>query len=153
MKNARQPRATSRQARRTAARSVARLSCIVAQSAHRKRRPAASLHSASRLPAAQHLAQRPATMRATAQHHRPPIARPARDVEAPLAQRERPPCATSRSSLGPRPSASSCKRDATSALVLCTTHEEACAYAHGGERGPPHTAAAGRPIFKILIRF
>ncbi|KZV36062.1 hypothetical protein F511_29995 [Dorcoceras hygrometricum] len=40
------------------------------------------------------LAQRPATMRAAAQHHRPPIARPARDVEAPLARRELPPCAT-----------------------------------------------------------
>ncbi|KZV49931.1 hypothetical protein F511_20689 [Dorcoceras hygrometricum] len=45
-------------------------------------------------------AQRLATMRAAAQHHRPPIARPARDVEVPLTRRERPPCATRRASLG-----------------------------------------------------
>ncbi|KZV22993.1 hypothetical protein F511_20394 [Dorcoceras hygrometricum] len=98
---------------------------------------------------AQHRAQRPATMRAAAQHHRPTIARPARDVEGPLARRERLPCATRRASLGRRPSASSRKRDATSALVLYATREEVRACAHGGERGPPHTAAAGRPIFKI----
>ncbi|KZV47444.1 putative receptor-like protein kinase [Dorcoceras hygrometricum] len=56
---------------------------------------------------------------------RPPIARPARDVEAPLVRRERPLCATRRASLGRHRSASSRKRDATSALVLCATREEA----------------------------